>query len=277
MISVAMTTYNGQQYIEQQLQSIINQTTPVDEIIICDDGSTDETCNIIKRFDDKRIILVCNPQNLGYIENFYQAIARTSGDYIFLADQDDIWRPDKVEKMVAFMERQSCVAACSNFELMDQDGKVIAERENYQIHPKVLSCKKPYLMLTTLQLVFRNVAQGCTYCFDKTVKKIYVDLHNTEVIHDHQIMLIASCAGKVGFLNEKLISYRIHEKNSIGFSKKNKEYKLKKALSREPFMYRFFRQLNAHITVKGLYFYKLLYYLRIPAIREMIFRKLFGI
>lgn len=87
MISIAMTTYNGEKYIERQLESIFSQTLPVDEIIICDDNSKDRTIEIIGRFIEKnqtdKIRLVHNQENLGYIRNFYKAISLTKGDYIF--------------------------------------------------------------------------------------------------------------------------------------------------------------------------------------------------
>lgn len=93
MISVAMTTFNGEKYIEKQIESIIHQSLPVDEIIVCDDGSTDHTVELLKKYD---VTLIQNFQNLGYKLNFKQAMEKCNGDYIFLCDQDDIWEKDKV-------------------------------------------------------------------------------------------------------------------------------------------------------------------------------------
>ena len=127
MISIAMTTYNGAQFVQAQLRSILEQTRQPDEIIICDDGSRDDTVNIIRHVMETsgtdRIRLVENEENLGYIRNFYKAISLTKGDYIFLADQDDIWHREKLEKSLAIMERTGAAAICTRSRLIDQDGQ----------------------------------------------------------------------------------------------------------------------------------------------------------
>lgn len=100
-LSVAMCTYNGDKFIASQLSSILDQTIPIDDIVICDDGSNDKTLEIISRIQQEnpnKINLFRNPVNLGSTKNFEKAIDLCSGDYIFLADQDDIWKKDKVQK-----------------------------------------------------------------------------------------------------------------------------------------------------------------------------------
>ena len=105
--SVALCIYNGIEFLAKQLDSIIRQTKPVDEIIICDDGSTDSTCNLVRQYIKEcpvRIRLIVNPVNIGYTLNFEQAISFCSGDIIFLSDQDDIWMSHKVETICRFFE-----------------------------------------------------------------------------------------------------------------------------------------------------------------------------
>lgn len=275
MISVAMTTYNGEKYIEQQLYSILNQTRPVDEVIICDDGSNDRTVDIIKSMKDDRIKLVENDSNLGYIMNFKKAISLTQGEYIFLSDQDDIWEPNKVETMVNLMEETGCDALCSNFSLIDKDSRRITNRECLQIDSFIEKAKNRILQISFFRLLFGNIAQGCTYCFTKKIKQVYLEIDNKEVIHDYQIMLIAAAIGKVLFLNEKLIRYRLHDNNSIGFGHKKREWIIKKKkISKKPFMVQFINDLQSVVFFKNALFYKILFYLRIPYIRAVI-RKLF--
>ncbi len=97
MISVSLCTYNGEQYIREQLQSIFNQSMPVDEVVIGDDGSSDATLSIINTFKEKYPIRVLESgQKLGTIRNFLRTIFECTGDIIFLSDQDDIWVPCKV-------------------------------------------------------------------------------------------------------------------------------------------------------------------------------------
>ncbi len=276
MISVAMATYNGEKYIEEQIKSILNQSMPVDELIISDDGSTDRTCEIVEAIDDKRVKLFKNNSNSGYIENFRNAISKTCGDVIFLADQDDRWSFTKVEECLKLLDKENALAVCSNFNLIDQDGKIIEDRNDFQMDPFIKSVKKDVSRITTLRLSFGNIAQGCTYCFRREVKDIFLKVHNSEVIHDLQIILIASIMGRVYFLNKPLIDYRIHGNNAVGFARSNRKIEIKTKVSREPFMYRFFRQVNDYIKVPNLIFYKMLYYLRIPYLRAVVRRLVLG-
>src|SRR5262249_24400476 len=100
-ISVAMCTYNGAEFLRAQLQSIITQSRPPDEIVICDDRSTDDTQNLLERFASELpvpIKLHINDQNLGSVKNFERAINLCTGDVIALSDQDDVWRNDKLQR-----------------------------------------------------------------------------------------------------------------------------------------------------------------------------------
>ena len=105
MISVILCTYNGEKYIKKQIDSILMQSVCPDEIIICDDNSTDRTCEIINNINDKRIILHCNKNNYGVTRNFSNGLMLCNGEYIFLSDQDDVWEHDKVEKMLRIFQQ----------------------------------------------------------------------------------------------------------------------------------------------------------------------------
>jgi len=98
-ISVAIATYNGEKFIQRQLQSILEQLDENAEIIISDDGSSDNTLTVIKNFNDKRITVLRNPEK-GLIKNFENALKHTTGNIIFLADQDDVWVKGKVTTMI---------------------------------------------------------------------------------------------------------------------------------------------------------------------------------
>ena len=100
MISVALACYNGENFIYEQIQSIINQTITDLEIIICDDKSTDNTIDIIHNIKDKRIKLYQNNIQLGVVKNFEKAISLCNGEYIALSDQDDVWVEKKLEKQL---------------------------------------------------------------------------------------------------------------------------------------------------------------------------------
>ena len=103
-ISVVMSTYNGKSFIKKQLDSILNQTVIPDEVIICDDCSSDDTVDIISNYITVNNLntwtLSVNKKNLGYKANFYQGILKSKGDYVFFSDQDDVWLPNKIELMM---------------------------------------------------------------------------------------------------------------------------------------------------------------------------------
>jgi len=219
MISVAMTTYNGGKYIQEQIVSILHQSKAIDELIICDDCSLDDTVAQIEAIQDERIRLYKNKENLGYIENFYQAISYCKGEYIFLSDQDDAWNFYKVEKMLKIFQKEKAAALCTNFSLMDENSAPLLDRDAYALPPFLRKKHGSMESVSLVQLIFGNIAPGCTYLFSQEVKEIYLQMHFGQIVHDHQLLLIAANVGKVLFVNEELISYRLHAKNSIGFAK----------------------------------------------------------
>lgn len=268
MISIAMTTYNGAQFVQAQLRSILEQTRQPDEIIICDDGSTDDTVNIIRHVMETsgtdRIRLVENEENLGYIRNFYKAISLTKGDYIFLADQDDIWHREKLEKSLAIMERTGAAAICTRSRLIDQDGQEM-DGNAFIVSVLLARLKEELGPVRFFDLVIENVAQGCTYCFTKEVRAKYLALNSRQLIHDHQIMFIASLVGKVYACAEPMIDYRIHGSNSAGLQENDKNIKvIWKKPKLKPSRVMFLEELNRVVKVPHVHFYKLLYYLRLP-------------
>lgn len=142
-ISVAMCTYNGETYILEQLKSIINQTKQVDEIIICDDCSSDQTTTLVENALNNTSInykLIKNEKNMGFKKNFYKVLSLCTGDIIFLCDQDDVWMENKVEAMYQkFEENKEALLVFSNGEVTDKD-------LNYKISLfESISFKKDYM------------------------------------------------------------------------------------------------------------------------------------
>ena len=130
-LSVALCTYNGSKFIEQQINSILNQTIKVDEIIVCDDKSTYATVSILKELQvaNPCIVIIENEINLRSTKNFEKAIQRCSGDYIFLADQDDLWNTEKAAKTLAiFNENSTAEGVFSNADLIDDNGTKLSNK-----------------------------------------------------------------------------------------------------------------------------------------------------
>lgn len=115
-----MATYNGESYLYRQLASILEQLQYNDEVIISDDGSTDDTLKIIASFQDKRIKLLRNPNERSPVSNFQHALLHASGEYIFLSDQDDIWFPNKVNGVLQILKDYDLVVHDCNLQYKDQ-------------------------------------------------------------------------------------------------------------------------------------------------------------
>lgn len=115
MISVCIATYNGEKYIQSQLKSILDQLSPVDEVVLSDDGSTDNTVPFVEKFKDSRIRIIYNKSEKGYARNFENAISNAKGDFIFLSDQDDVWLPGKVAETTKYLKDYHLVVSDALF------------------------------------------------------------------------------------------------------------------------------------------------------------------
>lgn len=214
-ISVIMATYNGEMYIREQLDSILNQTLLPDEIIIQDDGSTDNTVNIIKEYSAKNNIikLNINKKNLGYIENFYSLLKQASGDYIFLSDQDDICLKTKYEEMVKVMESNDSIQILScNPKIIDQNNSEINN-----IYVKKHKNDKTVEQVDWIKFVKLQTYNylGMLFCIRKEFADNFVPMG---YIHDISLAAEASINGGFYIYNSILQLYRQSLNNTIGIS-----------------------------------------------------------
>lgn len=233
-LSVAMTTYNGSKYIVEQLQSILEQDLPIDELVVCDDCSTDNTVELICDFINKNNLnwkCIVNKSNLGYIKNFYKAISLTTGDYIFLCDQDDIWESNKSKILVESMLTYNANVMSSSFKPINAVGEFIPitekeKRNNYNIlHFEVE--QNSTIKISPETYLYTNTSPGCTMCFNKSVKEEYLKYPESTIPHDWLINLIGACIGNTYFNNIPLTRYRLHDANTIGIEGRKKELKMR--------------------------------------------------
>lgn len=202
MISVCIATYNGEKYIKNQLDSILVQLHENDEIIISDDSSTDKTIEIIKSFNDKRIVLYENQKFKSPIFNFENSLMYASGDYIFLSDQDDIWLPNKVKTMKKFLLNYDLVL--SDADIIDSNGNIL-KKSFYQMNGSKKGLVKN---------IIKNSYLGCTMAFKKKILQKSLPFPRDISMHDWWIGLIAELYGTTYFIDEKLIHYRRHGHNA---------------------------------------------------------------
>lgn len=220
--SVAMCTYNGEAYIKEQFLSICNQTHTVDEVIIFDDNSTDNTINIIneliENFSGIKFVVNINEDNIGFRKNFRQAIAECKGDFIFIADQDDVWIDTKVEHALCFFENhKDCLALISDFWAIDGNGNRFQKTEvveNILVSNRVAYNKTDFVKINPYEGLMGTVGQGCATVINRQLADLYLKC-NINWTHDHLIDCIAVLHNGLYFTKEKLIYYRIHGNNTI--------------------------------------------------------------
>lgn len=201
MISVCMATYNGEKYINIQIMSILEQLDDGDELVISDDGSNDSTLKIVESFLDPRVKLFKNSFK-NVTTNFEFAISQSKGDYIFLADQDDIWKKDKVKFYLERFRSTKADLVVSNLSFINAEGEY-KEGEFYKFGFKSG-------LVTNL---IKNNFIGCSMAFKSSAKKWILPFPKNLPMHDWWIGLIIANRGEVSYIEEKLLLYRRHEKN----------------------------------------------------------------
>lgn len=204
LISIALCTYNGDVYLSSQLDSILNQTYRNTEIIIVDDCSTDETSGILSRYAnyDPRIKVYKNQTNIGYNKNFEKAISLTTGKFIALCDQDDVWSHNKVTELYNAIGNNWVVF--SNSQLINIDGNLL---------DSILLKNFEFKSQNFANLLLNNYVTGHT-CLLKREALIYVLPFPDEGFYDWWIGFIALYHNKLIYLNKVLTNYRIHP-NSV--------------------------------------------------------------
>lgn len=222
MITVCLASYNGSKYIKEQVSSILNQLSPNDELIISDDGSIDDTIFILKNFNDSRIKIYKNnkkntvhnkysPSHYKVTSNFENALNYASGDYIFLADQDDIWYENKVSMTIEALQKYSLVV--SNFSIINEND-IIIKSINYNSCPISKS-----FIVNLINMPF----YGCCMAFRKDILKYILPFPNNLIMHDNWIGLNVNLRYReIGYIDTPLIKYRRHNNNVSPTSYKNK-------------------------------------------------------
>lgn len=200
MISVVMATYNGSNYLRQQLLSVLDQLGPQDEVIVVDDLSSDKTIEVILSLNESRIFLQCNQENIGPCRSFAKGIDLAGGDYIFLCDQDDAWCDGKVDRVLEALVDHDLIF--HNAAICDSDLRAIGQDffTERGVSPGVL------------RNIFKNSYVGCCMAFKRSILNDISGGLLSAPMHDSYLGIMAEIKGKrVSFLNEQLILYRRHQ------------------------------------------------------------------
>lgn len=225
-LSVVLCTYNGSLYIGELLESIVNQTLSPNEIVVCDDRSVDDTLAIVNayavRYPEIHWNIICNEERLGVRRNFEEAIRIASGRYIALADQDDVWEPDKLEVLLRRMREKRVALAHSDVSLIDREGQPISATDTGL--PRELTLDD-YVLGT-------NNVIGCTCLFDSALKAYAFPFPRHYFYHDQWLAIFACHHGGIYREERKLVRYRLHGDNVVGLLGGGKS----SAVSREYFV-----------------------------------------
>jgi glycosyltransferase involved in cell wall biosynthesis len=215
LVSIALCAYNGKKFLEQQIDSILNQSYKNIELIIVDDNSTDNTIDIINRYIkyDNRIRLYKNSKNIGFIKNFEKAISLCTGEYICLCDQDDIWLKDKVKILVENIKDNTLIY--SNASLVDEDGN--------DLNKSLVDPEKMIKGNNNKAFILNNCVSGNTLMFKKELIEHILPIPKKVSLHDIWIAFVATTYGNITYVEESLVKYRRYSGQITADKQKHKQ------------------------------------------------------
>lgn len=221
-VSVVMATYNGEKYIQEQLDSIRTQSVSPDEVIICDDCSTDNTVKVVEKYItlyklENKWKIYKNECNLGYADNFNKVAEMANGTFVLFADQDDIWLNNKIEISIETMQKyQDCQVLCTDYEPF-LDGEEVPKPPRSVLKQMPNNGTLEKITLNKKSVYIR--ALGCCMCIRKTflqdVEKYWFD----GWAQDDRMWRLAQCADGCYLLHLNLVRHRIHGNNTSTYGK----------------------------------------------------------
>ncbi len=228
MISILISTYNGQRYLKEQLDSLFSQTYKNIEIIVRDDGSSDNTLDILNSYD---VNILEVGENIGVKRSFSilleHALKNTASDYFMFCDQDDVWENDKIEKTFIRMQKfeneflGTPILIHTDLQVVDEKLNIL---DNSFMNYQNIEAKKNKLN----DLLLQNIITGCTIMINRKLAELALPIPNDCMMHDWWLGLVSSQFGKIDYINESTLKYRQHSSNSIGAKNFTLQYLLEK-------------------------------------------------
>jgi glycosyltransferase involved in cell wall biosynthesis len=206
-VSVCMATYNGQDYVAEQIASILEQLSADDELIVVDDASKDATVDVVRSINDSRIVLLPSRENQGYVASFEKAIAASKGAYIMLSDQDDVWLPGRVDKLVESLQTKAFAA--SNFTVFGGPANRLQK-----VQLKESDSRRWLSNLVTTWIGIRPY-YGCTMAFRADAKRLILPFPTFLMeTHDQWIAIVANINREMAHVEPATVARRLHEQNT---------------------------------------------------------------
>lgn len=266
MIDILLSTYNGEKYIKEQLDSIISQTKTEWQLKIRDDGSSDNTLHIIeeyiKLYSNKIFLLKDNNERLGSTMSFSELLKNSTNKYIMLCDQDDVWLNNKIE--ITFNQMLEMENQYGDIPLMVFTDLREVDHELNLISKSFIKSQKldPTIIGSITKLAAMNVVAGCTIMINKKALQYVLPIYSKHITHDQWMAINIAKFGKIKYLDLTTILYRQHSNNVLGANKIGFYYffnKLKKP-TKQLIIYRdLLSGLNFKINVLGFIYYKLFF------------------
>ncbi|SCH20745.1 Chondroitin polymerase [uncultured Clostridium sp.] len=220
MIDILMATYNGEKYVSEQIESIINQTYSDWKLFIRDDGSKDNTLSVIKeyanKYPEKIVVIEDGKRGLGAKLNFAELMKYSKNDYCMFADQDDFWINEKIQLTFDEMKRLEEKYSKNTPILVHTDLKVVDSNlnilnESFWEYQKLDANKR-----ALNNLLVQNNITGCTMMMNRKLMEMSTNIPQGCIMHDWWIGLVASCFGQIGIVNKQTMLYRQHGGNEVG-------------------------------------------------------------
>ena len=244
MISIAMATYNGERFLKKQLDSILAQTYQDIELIICDDCSADHTYDILTSYakKDSRIKIYANTENLGFKKNFEKAISLCTGEYIALADQDDIWPAEKLETELSKLGQYDLV--CTNASLIDANGTSMQMTMMDILDIDFVPDDQEQLLIHLLEA---NIAQGATILAKSSFLRTCLPIPEEFEYHDRWFAIQACLHSGLTYISEPLLLYRQHQSQHSDNKKKDR-WKIATRINGQSLKQDIQKRINTHIA-----------------------------
>lgn len=228
-IDVLLATYNGEKYINYQIESLLTQSYSQFSILIRDDGSTDKTVEIIRDYEQTHKGKIKRIQdtlgNLGSSRCFMELLKRTEANYIMFCDQDDVWLPNKIELTLEKMEglerlygKETPILVFTDLKVVENDLNIISE--SFWKYQKL----NPEISKNWMALLASNVITGCTIMINRKAKEVVLPFRLPKMIHDHWLGVNISRYGIVDYIDTQTILYKQHGENTIGAHNYNLKY-----------------------------------------------------
>lgn len=248
ILKILLSTYNGEKYLKQQLDSLLSQTYKNFEIIARDDGSQDKTLEILQSYN---ISIIDSKENLGAKGSFgallEYAIQNSASDYFMFCDQDDVWHPEKISRTIEKM--QQVEALYPHQAVLVHTDLSVVDRDLRMLHNSFWKYQNIDPTKDSLNgLILHNTVTGCTTMINRPLAQIVKNIPQEAIMHDWWISLTASAFGRIGYVDKPLMFYRQHGANDTGAKNYGWKHIIDRFLSR-PKLDKYIIQANAFYTL----------------------------